>query len=101
MDTKIIVNLAKARYEHDKRLAALRQLEVDFKRTLRGTYVGCEVDHLGSYLDEQTFRFNNRYGNDAERFSLVLGSVAGKRLTYKQLIIKRTFKQLNFLKKLI
>jgi len=71
-----------------------------FKRTLRGTYVGCEVDHLGSYLDEQTFRFNNRYGDDAERFSLVLGSVAGKRLTYEQLIIKKTFKQLNFFRKL-
>jgi transposase-like protein len=72
-----------------------------FKRTLRGTYVSCEVDHLPSYLDEQTFRFNNRYGNDAERFALLLGSVAGKRLTYEQLIIKKTFKQLNFLRKLI
>ena len=72
-----------------------------FKRTLRGTYVSCEVDHLSSYLDEQTFRFNNRYGNDAERFSVVLGSVAGKRLTYQQLIIKKTFKQLNFLRKLV
>ena len=70
-----------------------------FKRTLRGTYVSCDVDHLPSYLDEQTFRFNNRVGNDAERFSLVLGSVAGKRLTYEQLIIKKTFKQLNFLGK--
>jgi transposase-like protein len=71
-----------------------------FKRTLRGTYVNCNVDHLDSYLDEQTFRFNNRVGNDAERFSLVLGSVAGRRLTYKQLIIKKTFKQLNFFRKL-
>jgi len=71
-----------------------------FKRTLRGTYVNCDVDHLPSYLDEQTFRFNNRYGNDAERFSMVLGSVAGKRLTYEQLIIKKTFKQLNFFRKL-
>ena len=71
-----------------------------FKRTLRGTYVNCGVDHLGSYLDEQTFRFNNRCGNDAERFSAVLGSVAGRRLTYQQLIIKKTFKQLNFFRKM-
>lgn len=72
-----------------------------FKRSIRGTYVNCQDTHLASYLDEQTFRFNNRGTNDAGRFALVLGSVAGKRLTYKQLIIKRTFKQLNFLKKLI
>jgi transposase-like protein len=71
-----------------------------FKRTLRGTYVGCEADHLPSYLDEQTFRFNNRVLTDGERFNMVLGSVAGKRLTYKQLIIKKTFKQLNFFRKL-
>jgi len=32
---------------------------------------------------------------------MLLGSVAGKRLTYEQLIIKRTFKQLNFLRKLV
>jgi transposase-like protein len=70
-----------------------------FKRSLRGTYVTCGVDHLVSYLDEQTFRFNNRVLTDGERFNIVLGSVAGKRLTYKQLIAKETFKQLNFLKK--
>lgn len=59
-----------------------------------------DAAHLVSYLDEQTFRFNNRGGNDADRFSMVLGSVAGKRLTYKQLIASETFKQLNFFKKL-
>ncbi len=71
-----------------------------FKRTLRGTYVSCEVDHLPSYLDEQTFRFNNRGITDGERFNIVMGSVSGKRLTYKKLIASETFKQLNFLKKL-
>jgi transposase-like protein len=58
------------------------------KRTLKGTYVSVEPYHLQSYLDEQILRFNLRKGNDAERFVRVVGSVAGKRLTYKQLIAR-------------
>lgn len=59
-----------------------------FKRTLRGTYVSCDVSHLTRYLDEQTFRFNNRRTGDGTRFDDVLSMVAGKRLTYAQLIQK-------------
>jgi len=55
------------------------------KRTLKGTYVSVEPYHLGRYLDEQAFRFNEREGNDSDRFRSVLGSVSGKRLTYKEL----------------
>jgi transposase-like protein len=55
------------------------------KRTLRGTYVSCDVEHLPKYLDEQTFRFNHRKDNDAGRFETAIGSVNGKRLTYKKL----------------
>jgi transposase-like protein len=55
------------------------------KRGIRGTYISVELFHLFRYLDEQAFRFNERDGTDGERFAEVLGSVAGRRLTYKQL----------------
>lgn len=66
-----------------------------FKRSLRGTYVSCDVSHLFRYLDEQSFRFNNRRDSDSMRFDLVLSMVAGKRLTYEQLIEKTEYKQLR------
>ncbi|WP_425905798.1 IS1595 family transposase [Nitrobacter sp. TKz-YC02] len=56
------------------------------KRTIKGTYVSVEPFHLGRYLDEQSFRFNERKDNDAGRFKTVLSSVFDKRLTYKELI---------------
>ncbi len=58
------------------------------KRALRGTYISVEPFHLFRYLDEQAFRFNLRKvkGGDGERFDEVLDTVAGRRLTYKQLI---------------
>lgn len=57
------------------------------KRTIRGTYVSVEPFHLFRYLDEQAFRFNGRKDEegDAGRFADILGTVAGKRLTYKEL----------------
>ena len=55
------------------------------KRTIKGTYVSVEPFHLGRYLDEQSFRYNEREGVDADRFRSVLSSVAGRRLTYKEL----------------
>ena len=55
------------------------------KRTIRGTYVSVEPFHLHRYLDEQSFRYNNRKDSDGERFALVGSQVSGKRLTYKRL----------------
>lgn len=55
------------------------------KRTIKGTYVSVDPIHLERYLTEQSFRFNERKDNDLGRFRSVLGSVAGKRLTYKEL----------------
>lgn len=55
------------------------------KRSIKGTYVSVDPIHLDRYLGEQTFRFNARKDNDAGRFRAVLGSVVGKRLTYKDL----------------
>lgn len=56
------------------------------KRAIRGTYVNVEPFHLFRYLDEESFRFNSRKTDDGNRFQEVLGSVSGKRLTYKKLI---------------
>jgi transposase-like protein len=60
------------------------------KRGLNGTYVSVEPFHLFRYLDEQSFRFNNRATpgnplNDGDRFILALSQIADKRLTYKHL----------------
>ena len=53
------------------------------KRGIGGTYVSVEPFHLFRYLDEQTFRYNNRKNiSDADRFSAVLSQVTGKRLTF-------------------
>lgn len=56
------------------------------KRGLSGTYVSVEPFHLFRYLDEQTFRYNNRKGmKDFDRFRLALSRITDKRLTYKHL----------------
>lgn len=58
---------------------------VALKRTIKGTYVSVEPFHLGRYLDEQMFRFNERKGNDKDRFIRLLKAVSGKRLKYDEL----------------
>jgi transposase-like protein len=52
------------------------------KRMIKGTYVHVAPFHLFRYLDEESMRFNERGGNDAERFLTVLSRIAGRRLTY-------------------
>ncbi len=59
-------------------------------RTINGTYVSAEPSHLFRYLDEQSFRFNNRGTrkmpvNDGDRFKMVVAGTIGNRLTYKKL----------------
>jgi hypothetical protein len=60
------------------------------KRGLNGTYIAVEPFHLFRYLDEQMFRYNHRKDDagriltDAERFSLALSQIAGKRLTFAE-----------------
>lgn len=55
------------------------------KRCLKGTYISVEPFHLFRYLDEQSFRFNNRKVTDQIRFLAVSRLIVGRRLTYKQL----------------
>jgi transposase-like protein len=53
------------------------------KRGLHGTYVSVDPSHLFRYVDERVFTFNHRDLTDLGRFSVVLGQVAGRRLTWK------------------
>ena len=61
------------------------------KRGLHGTYVSVEPFHLFRYIDEQAFRYNTRKHSDgenmtdAERFSVAVSQITGKRLTYAEL----------------
>ena len=55
------------------------------KRALKGTYVSVEPFHLFRYLDEQSFRFNKRTGNDLYRFLEVAKQLTGRRLTFDEL----------------
>lgn len=55
------------------------------KRSIKGTYVSVDPSHLQKYVEEQVFRFNNRKGNDRERFETITSQLSGKRLTYAEL----------------
>jgi transposase-like protein len=55
------------------------------KRMIRGTYVSVEPFHMFRYLDEEAFRFNERFGNDQDRFMAAMQGIVGRRVTYKQL----------------
>ncbi|HMD85549.1 MAG TPA: IS1595 family transposase [Terriglobia bacterium] len=56
------------------------------KRSLKGTYVSVAPFHLFRYLDEQSFRYNQRKTDDFARFVAVLATVVNRRLTYTKLI---------------
>lgn len=56
------------------------------KRCINGTYMSVMPWHLFRYVDEQVFRFNEREGNDGERFDEVMSRVPGRRLQYSELI---------------
>jgi transposase-like protein len=56
------------------------------KRGIKGTYVSVEPYHLFRYVDEQVYRFNHRKETDAERFMGGLSQIAGRRLTWEQLM---------------
>jgi transposase-like protein len=57
-----------------------------FKRGMTGVYQHCGEQHLQRYLDEFTFRYNNRTAlgvDDTERATFAMQSAVGKRLTYR------------------
>jgi transposase-like protein len=54
------------------------------KRGINGTFHHVSRGHLGRYVDEFAFRYENRKVNDGERAKLVVTAAEGKRLTYQQ-----------------
>lgn len=58
------------------------------KRTVKGTYVCPAPFHLFRYLDEQAFRFNERKGEDFDRFHQVMSFAADRHITYDELTAK-------------
>ncbi len=60
-----------------------------FKRTIVGTYFQISDQHLESYVNEFSYRFNNRNLSDGSRFDITLAN-AEKRLTYKELIGRKS-----------
>jgi transposase-like protein len=58
-----------------------------FKRGMTGVYQHCGEQHLQRYLDEFTFRYNNRGRlgvEDAQRAQIALHQGEGKRLTWRR-----------------
>ena len=56
------------------------------KRCINGTYISVMPWHLFRYVDEQVFRYNERTGDDGQRFDEVMSRVVGRRLPYAELI---------------
>ncbi|HMH51481.1 MAG TPA: transposase [Candidatus Acidoferrum sp.] len=48
------------------------------KRALHGAYISVEPFHLHRYVDEQAFRYNERFGKDGDRFLTVLRGIVGR-----------------------
>jgi len=65
-----------------------------FKRTIAGTYFHLSDQHLESYVNEVSYRYNNRDLTDGSRFDITLAN-AEKRLTYKRLIARNPKKELS------
>jgi transposase-like protein len=58
-----------------------------FKRGMVGIYQHCGEQHLQRYLDEFTFRWNNRSRlgvEDEQRAVIACNAMSGKRLTYRR-----------------
>ena len=54
-----------------------------FKRSIKGTYTFVDPRHLGRYISEQVFRFNERERTDKGRLKEVAARIDGKRLTIR------------------
>jgi hypothetical protein len=80
-----VINHAEKYVQGNVHTNAIENFWALLKRGLGGTYISVEPFHLFRYLDEQSFRFNNRKLTDSERFSIVAEQVIGRRLTYAEL----------------
>ena len=59
------------------------------KRGLNGIYHNVSKEHLHRYMSEYEFRYNHRELEDGERIVAAIQGAKGKRLTYKQPMVKR------------
>lgn len=82
--THSVINHAEAYVDGIVSTNGLENFRSLLKRALGGTYVAVEPFHLFRYIDEQSFRYNNRGTNDAGRFIKTLSQVTGKRLTFAE-----------------
>jgi transposase-like protein len=80
-----VINHAESYVEGNVHTNGIENFWSLLKRTLKGTYVSVEPFHLFRYLDEQSFRFNNRKADDSDRFIKAASQITGKRVTYKEL----------------
>jgi hypothetical protein len=80
--THKVINHAESYLEGNVHTNRMENFWSLLKRAIKGSYVSVEPFHLFRYLDEQTFRYNERHLTDRERFVKVLGLISGKRLTY-------------------
>lgn len=55
------------------------------KRCIKGTYIKLAPFHLDRYLDEQSFRFNQRTVGDGLRFQRAMEGVVGRHLPWRVL----------------
>ena len=60
-----------------------------FKRGIIGIYHHTSNKHLYLYVNEFTFRFNNRKLSEGSRFDVLLANTNNKHLTYKKLISEK------------
>jgi transposase-like protein len=82
-----IVNHGKGQYANGKvSVNSAESFNACLKRTINGTYIHISKKHSQKYVDEVVMRYNTRNCSEKERFDLLLTSVVGKSLTYKELI---------------
>jgi len=55
------------------------------KRSIKGTQIHVDEEHLDRYVTERIFCFDHRIASDLERMRLALGGVSDRRLTWKAL----------------
>lgn len=82
--THSVINHAEAYVDGIVSTNGLENFWSCLKRALGGTYIAVEPFHLFRYIDEQSFRYNNRGTNDATRFAKTLSQIGGKRLTFAE-----------------
>jgi len=82
-----VVNHGKAEYVRgDNHTNTIEGYFSIFKRGMKGVYQHCAEKHLHRYLAEFDFRHTNRIAcgvNDADRASIALAGIVGKRLKYE------------------